>query len=179
MFFSVLFSSDHGLLSWTPLLAFAIVGLVLFAFHSPDVGVPFGVAFLAFYVFICVYPDWAGISSYGNRFFVSVTPLFILGLAYLLERIAALFARQRSALAACSAVLACFVLWNLALIYQWGVHLVPARGPVSFRKATYNQFCVVPVRIASSLREYFFRRGELMQQIEHKDVQQLNENAHP
>jgi hypothetical protein len=179
VFFSVLFSSDHGLLSWTPLLAFAIVGLILFALHSPDVGVPFVAAFVAFYLFICVYPDWAGISSYGNRFFVSLTPLFVLGLAYLLERVAALFSRQRLAVAACSAVLACFVLWNLGLIYQWGVHLVPARGPVSFREATYNQFRVVPVRIASSLHDYFSRRGELMQQIEHKDVEQLNENAQP
>ena len=34
VFLSVLFSSDHGLLSWTPLLGFAILGLLLFAFHS-------------------------------------------------------------------------------------------------------------------------------------------------
>lgn len=179
VFFSVLFASDHGLLSWTPLLAFAIAGLFLFAFRVPKVGVPFVAAFVAFYLFICVYPDWAGISSYGNRFFVSLTALFVLGLAYLLERVAALFLRQRVALAVCSAVLACFVLWNLGLIYQWGVHLVPARGPISFREATYNQFCVVPVRVTSSLHDYFFRRGELMQQIEHKDVEQLNDDAQP
>lgn len=179
VFFSVLFASDHGLLSWTPLLAFAIAGLILFAFRVPNVGIPFVAAFVAFYLFICVYPDWAGISSYGNRYFVSVTALFVLGLAYLLERIAALFPRQRTALVVCSAVVACFVLWNLGMIYQWGVHLVPARGPISFRKATYNQFCVVPVRVTSSLHDYFFRRGELMQQIEHSDVEQLNDDAQP
>ena len=53
---------------------------------------------MAFYLFISYYPDWAGISSYGNRFFISVTPLFILGLAYLLEQIATLFKRPRAAL---------------------------------------------------------------------------------
>jgi hypothetical protein len=179
VFFSVLFSSEHGLLSWTPLLAFAILGLFLFAFRLPKIGVPFICALIAFYVFISFYPDWAGISSYGNRFFVSLTSLFVLGLAYLLERLAARFSRPRAAVVATSVVLACFALWNLGMIYQWGVHLVPARGPISFREAGYNQFFVVPGRLRSNLRTYFVRRGELMKQIEKKDVQQLNENAQP
>src|SRR5258708_16854186 len=88
VFFSVLFSSNHGLLSWTPLLGFAILGLVFFMFRFPNVGIPCCMAVVAFYVFISFYPDWAGISSYGNRFFVSLTPLFILCLAHLLARIA-------------------------------------------------------------------------------------------
>jgi hypothetical protein len=129
---------------------------------------------VAFYVFISFYPDWAGISSYGNRFFVSLTPLFILGLAYLLEQIAARFPKPRTALAASSGVLTCFVLWNLGFIYQWGTHLVPARGPISFRQVTYNQFYVVPGQLTSQLRSYIFRRGELMRQLEQRDIEQLN-----
>jgi hypothetical protein len=178
-FVSVLFSSEHGLLSWTPLVGFAVIGLVLLAIRLPKLGVPSLTAFLAFYLFLSFYPFWAGISSYGNRFFVSLTPLFIIGLAYLLERISGLFTRPRIALAVCSVVLSCFVLWNLGLIYQWGIHLVPARGPVSFREATYNQFFVVPSRLTSSLRAYFFSRGDLMKQIEKKDVDQLKNSAQP
>jgi hypothetical protein len=174
VFFSVLFSSNHGLLSWTPLLGFAILGLLFFTFRMPMVGTPFLTAFVSFYLFIAFYPDWAGISSYGNRFFVSLTPLFVLGLAYLLERVAATFPRVRSALAVCSGVLACFVLWNLGFIYQWGMHLVPARGPISFRKATYNQVYVVPAQLTSHLRSFFFRRRDLMRQIEQRDIQQQN-----
>lgn len=179
VFFSVLFSSNHGLLSWTPLLGFAILGLVFFTFRLPKVGIPFFTAMAAFYLFISVYPDWAGISSYGNRFFVSLTPLFVLGLAHFLERIATHLSQPRAALAVCSAVLACFALWNLGLIYQWGTHLVPARGPISFREVTYNQFFVVPSRLTSTLRTYFFRRGDLMRQIEKKDIEQLNRSAKP
>ena len=74
VFFSVLFSSNHGLLSWTPLLGLAILGLLLFMFRLPNVGIPFFTAAVAFYLFISFYPDWAGISSYGNRFFISLTP---------------------------------------------------------------------------------------------------------
>lgn len=174
VFFSVLFSSNHGLLSWTPLLGFAILGLVLFVFRFLEVGIPCFMAMVAFYVFISFYPDWAGISSYGNRFFVSLTPFFILGLAYLLERAAAHFPKPRTALTASSGVLTCFVLWNLGLIYQWGTHLVPARGPISFSQATYNQFNVVPSQLISQLRSYVFRRRDLMHQIEQRDIEQLN-----
>ena len=177
--FQVLFSSNHGLVSWTPLLGLAILGLLFFAFHLPKVGIPFFTAMVAFYLFISIYPDWAGISSYGNRFFVSVTPLFILGLAYVLERVAARFHQSRLVLGICSAALACFVLWNLGLIYQWGTHLIPARGPISFRQATYNQFYVVPGQLSSHLRAYFFRRGDLMRQIEQKDIDQLNKRGKP
>ncbi|MGC2529251.1 MAG: hypothetical protein WA639_15990, partial [Candidatus Acidiferrum sp.] len=84
--FSVLFSSDHGLLSWTPILLFALIGLVAFWRSVPRAGALFIAAVLAFYYFMASYPDWDGISSYGNRFFVSLTPLFILGLAVFLER---------------------------------------------------------------------------------------------
>jgi len=172
VFLDVLFSSNHGLLSWTPLAAFAILGLLFFAIRSPKIGVPCFSALAAFYLFISYYPDWAGISSYGNRFFISLTPLFILGLAYLLERIAIRLERPRAALVVSVGVLACFVLWNLGLIYQWGVHLVPARGPISFRQATYNQFYVVPSQLTSRMRSYFFRRSDLMRQIEQQDIEQ-------
>ncbi|MGA2301189.1 MAG: hypothetical protein ABSG77_10920 [Candidatus Acidiferrum sp.] len=179
VFLCVLFSSNHGLLSWTPLLGLAILGLLFFTFRMPTVGIPFFTAMVAFYLFIAFYPDWAGISSYGNRFFVSLTPLFILGLAYLLERVTAQFSQLRVALGLSSAVLACFVLWNLGLIYQWGTHLIPARGAISFRQASYNQFCVVPGELASHLRSYFFRRSDLMRQIEQRDREQLKESAQP
>ncbi len=174
VFFNVLFSSDHGLLSWTPLLGLAILGLLFFALRVPQVGIPFFTALVAFYLFISFYPNWAGISSYGNRFFVSLTPLFILGLACLLERVAAHLPRPRTALATFSGVLACFVLWNLGLIFQWGTHLVPARGPISFRQAGYNQFYVVPGQLTSHLRSYLFRRSDLMRKIEQRDIEQLN-----
>ena len=179
VFFSVLFSANHGLLAWTPILTLSIIGLVLFATRIPRVGVPILAASLAFYLFISFYPYWAGISSFGNRFFLSLTTLFVLGLAFLLERFASLFARPRIALSFASAALACFVLWNLGLIYQWGTHLVPARGPISFHQAAYNQFHVVPTQLTAHLRAYLLRRAELMQQIEKRDIEQMKNNAQP
>jgi len=162
-FFQVLFSPNHGLYSWTPLLLLSTAGLFLVARRFPQPGLSFLAAALCFYLFFTLYPDWAGISSFGNRFFVSLTPLFILGLAAVLDSFSALFARPRSALLASSALLACFVCWNLGLIYQWGTHLIPARGPISFRTAAYNQFHGVPRQLATQLRSYLLRRHDLMQ----------------
>ena len=173
---SVFFSSNHGLLIWTPILLFSIIGLFLFWRREPRVGGPFLAAFLAFYLFIACYPDWAGISSYGNRFFVSLTSLFIIGLAVFLDRAAQLFRSRRAALATACAALALFVLWNAGLMFQWGSHLIAARGAISFSDVIQNQFLVVPRKISAELQSYLFRRKALMQQIENRDLQQLEEN---
>jgi hypothetical protein len=179
VFFSVLFSSNHGLLSWTPILLPAIAGLFLFYRRKPSVGAPLLAGFFAFYIFISCYPDWAGISSYGNRFFISLTSLFVLGLAVFFDRAAQLFRSRRAALAAAVAVLVLATLWNVGLIYQWGSHLIPARGPVSFSEIVSNQFFVVPRRLSADLQSYLFRRKALMQQIEDRDLRQLEKNPPP
>ncbi len=175
-FLAVLFSSNHGLLTWTPILLLAIAGLFIFWRRQRRAGTPFLPAFLAFYLFISCYPDWAGISSYGNRFFVSLTSLFILGLAVFLDRAAQVFRSRRAVLAAALAFLAVSTLWNAGLIFQWGSHLIPARGPVSFSEIIHNQFFVVPRQLSTDLHAYFFRRKALMHQIEERDIQQLEKN---
>jgi hypothetical protein len=179
VFLAVLFSSNHGLLVWTPILLFAIAGLILFRWREPRVGLPFLAALLAFYLFIACYPDWAGISSYGNRFFVSLTTLFILGLAVFLDRFARTFRSRRVALATVSIVLALFLLWNAGLMFQWGTHMVPARGPISFSEMIHNQFFVVPRQLTANLYSYLFKRKALMQQIEDRDIQQMKEPQQP
>jgi len=175
-FLQVLFSSNHGLVSWTPILVFAIVGLSFFWRREPGVGAPFLAAFVAFYLFVACYPDWAGISSYGNRFFVSLTPLFILGLAVFFAHTAQLFRSQRVALVTAVALLAGSTLWNGGLIFQWGSHLIPARGPVSFSEIGHNQFFVVPRQFSADLQRYLLKRNALMQRIEERDLQQLQES---
>jgi hypothetical protein len=179
VFLQVLFSANHGLLSWTPLIIFCLFGLFLSPLRFPSIGVPFLLAAVAFYLFIAVYPDWAGISSFGNRFFVSLTAIFIFGLALFLDYFAALFSRRWLAISVSCLGLACFVIWNFGMIYQWGTHLIPARGPISFRQAADNQFHAVPGGISSQLRSYLLHRGELMRQIEQKDIEQMKNNSHP
>lgn len=178
-FLSVLFSSDHGLLSWTPILFFALIGLIAFWRSVPRAGAAFLLVVVAFYYFIASYPAWAGISSYGNRFFVSMTPLFIVGLAFFLDRFSRFFRAARSALVVSVALLSLFVLWNAGLMFQWGEHLIPVRGPISFPEMIHNQFAVVPRQLTTQLETYFLHRNTLMRQIEQRDLQQLKSNPPP
>jgi hypothetical protein len=171
---AVLLSSEHGLLTWTPVLLLSIAGL----FCAPRAAKPFvyylALAAAAFYYVISSYPYWHGMSSFGNRFFISLTPIFVVGLAFLLQRFSQLFRLPRRAFVTSSLCLLLFVFWNLGLIFQWGAHLIPVRGPVSFAEVTHNQFHAVPQQAAVKVRAYLFRRNELMKQIEEKDVEQIN-----
>jgi hypothetical protein len=169
---ALLFSANHGLFSWTPILLFATIGLFAFARKFPSVGLSVLCVLLAFYYFMAAYPDWAGISSYGNRFFVSLTVFFVLGLAGFLESAASLFRGRAAGSLAIAAILSIFVLWNLGLIFQWGSHLIPARGPVSWRQVARNQFHAVPHQLSSQLHSYLFRRRETLRQIEERDLEQ-------
>ncbi len=169
---NVLFASNHGLLSWTPIVLFGWIGLFLLWRREPRIGGPLLLGALAFYFVVAAYPDWDGLSSFGNRFFVSLTPIFVIGLAAALERFGRLFARERMAVVSASAALVLMIAWNLGFLFQWGTHLVPARGPISWSEMAGNQFSVVPRQIASNLRRYLFRREALMREIEQKDIEQ-------
>jgi hypothetical protein len=173
---SVLFSSNHGLFSWTPLLALALIGLFFTPRAARILALYFAAAVAAFYYLIASYPFWHGMASFGNRFFISLTPIYVFGLAALLLRLAELLSRPRLALLLSSGILGCFVLWNLGMIYQWGAHLVPVRGPISFREAAHNQFYEVPRQLSGQLRNYVFRRKDLMKEIEQRDIEQLKKD---
>jgi hypothetical protein len=172
----VLFSSDHGLVSWTPILALALLGLFLWLKSNRITAAYLIAATVAFYYLIACYPDWDGLSSFGSRFFVSLTPIFVVGLAAFFSEWARRW--RAAAMPATAATLTgLFILWNLAFIFQWGTHMIPVRGPISFRDMAYNQFFVVPSRLSDSLHHYLTSRKSLMIQIEQADMRQLRDAA--
>ena len=172
VFLRVLFSADHGLLSWTPILALAIAGLFFLAKRNPLLGAGSILTFLAYYYFISSYPDWDGLSSYGNRFFISLTPVFILGLGALLSAFSQWVGKTSRAVAFSGTAIALLVLWNIGFIFQWGTHMVPARGEVSWREMAHNQFVAVPLRVTHSMETYFLHRQVMMDHIEEEDIEQ-------
>ncbi len=169
---NVLFSSDHGLLAWTPIVIVAVAGLFLFLSRDRRLAVYFIVVLLGFYYLIAADPCWDGISSYGNRFFISLTPLFVLGLAVLFSEWASLLKRERATLALACSLTGLLVAWNFAFILQWGLHMVPARGPISWKQMARNQFLAVPERAVTTFEAYLHHRGALMQEIEQEDIRQ-------
>lgn len=168
----VLFSADHGMFSWTPILLLAAAGLFLLSKRNVLLGMGSVLTFLAFYFFIASYPDWDGLSSFGNRFFVSLTPIFVLGLTALLSWFGNWIGQaSRAAFLAAVAVLL-FSVWNLGFIFQWGTHMVPARGKISWSDMVRNQFVTVPSKLTHSLDNYIFHRKDMMQHIEQEDIEQ-------
>ena len=174
----VLFSSNHGLLSWTPLIALAILGLLCAHDRAREISAYCGAAFLGFYYVISSYPYWDGMSSFGNRFFISLTPVFILGLGLLFQRAGRLFS-PRSGTIALAGLVGILALWNGGFIFQWGTQIIPARGPISWKQMAHNQFFVVPGRIAGDLGHYILRRDSLMERIEDRDLDRRRQQRTP
>ena len=169
----VLFSSDHGLLSWTPILAVGIVGIVLFRRYDYNFAFYLWTVCATFYYVISCYVNWDGLSSFGNRFFLSLGPIFILGLAVLFERVRNCWTNERTAFLSVAAAVFLLAAWNIGFIFQWGDHLIPVRGPISWRTMVYNQFCVVPEKIWETGEAFLFSRKRLLREIEQKDMQEL------
>lgn len=171
-FLKVSFSPDHGAFSWTPVLLLGTAGL--FALYRYDRALAlYSLAALFAYIYaLGCYSDWDGISSFGSRFLISLTPLFVLGLAALFERMAHAWQSSNAAILA-SALTAILIAWNFGLMFQWGTHLIPARGSISWRDAAYNQVAVVPREALSTFSRYLTRRQVLMHQIEEEDVRQM------
>jgi hypothetical protein len=175
-FLKTAFSSEHGLFTWTPILFVSVIGLIFLRRYDLQLSWFLIVSFLVYLYIIGSYKDWAGISSFGNRFFVSLTPVFILGLAAFFDWLSRVW-HERQAFRSAAAMTSLFIAWNLGLVFQWGMHLIPVRGPVSFREVAYNQVVVVPGEAAHSVKSYFLRRRQLMNSIEEKDMHQLKSAA--
>lgn len=169
---AVLFSSDHGLLSWTPILALALIGLAFLWRYDAELARACGLSFLAYYYLIASYPVWDGISSFGNRFFVSLTPLFVLGLSCFFQTSAQAVKSRPRALAAVPGLVTFLAAWNFAFIFQWGSMMIPNRGPICWREMVQNQ-AAVPARVVGMSKEYFLRRSRLMEKIEGEDARRL------
>lgn len=154
-----LFSNNHGWLVWTPVVVLALIGLG-YLWRRVHLR-PWILSVIVFYVVVASYQNWHGQSSFGNRFFLSLTPLLVAGLATWVER----FGRPRLAWGMI-VLLAC---WNAGLAFQWGTNIIPNRGPVSMLVVARNQVTVVPGRVTGFLGRYLRDRGAVAREVEGAD----------
>lgn len=173
----VLFSSEHGLWTWTPIILFACVGFVPLIYRDRVVGWRFLLTFLVFYYVIASFDDWHGQSSFSNRFFLSLTPVFAMGLAALIDtvyQIATSRFRLKSTVVhtVVTGIIVVLILWNFGFIFQWGTNMIPNRGPISWRIMITNQFTKVPFRIARIAKSFFTERMSIIKQVEAQDIEE-------
>jgi hypothetical protein len=136
----VLFSTSHGALLWTPILVPAVIGMALFVRREPWTGGMMLGAAAAYYYLIAVLPWWDGSISFGSRYFISLTPLFVLGLAAAFSGFAHRMGNVKAGLRRVGFVTVLLALWNIGLLFQWGTGMIAKLDDNVF----YNQFRVVP-----------------------------------
>jgi hypothetical protein len=125
-----LFSSRHGLLSWTPVLWAGFLGFVPLLRRRPAVAGPLLLPLLALtYVNACSGDWWAG-GSFSNRRFDSLLPVLAFGIAAAIDT--ARRALRRHPSAAPAALVALLAAWNLPLTYARARGTLPADDTVSF-----------------------------------------------
>jgi hypothetical protein len=161
----VVASPEHGFFVWTPLAVLAIAGLVAMvaAARRVSAGVPaanlqrIGACMLVM-VGVQVYisgsvESWTVAGAFGQRRFVALTILLVVGLAALWK---VLPARVPQAVVAGAAALA--VWWNIALIAEFATGLMD-RQRLEPRRNAYHAFVTLP-RIAPQLAWRYFARRE-------------------
>ena len=110
----ILWSSRNGLLSWSPILYVAAIGLGIFAVTQPSAGIPLLVAVAAMTYFNAAIQDWWGSDGFGGRRFDGTIPMFCLGAASFLLSGASV--ARRHPLRVLTAAASLLVLWNLTLM---------------------------------------------------------------
>jgi hypothetical protein len=129
----VLFSSHHGLVTWTPIVAFGLVGLYFLSRKDGILAIALMGAFLLQLYVVSSWQIWFQGASFGGRMFISCTIVFVLGLAALLEWLSDSVSIRWLAL-----VGSFFVIWNYLLLFQYGTGMIPREGSISWFQVIRN-----------------------------------------
>jgi hypothetical protein len=137
---TILFSSNRGLLSWTPITIPAIIGLWYMRRNHPVLSY-----LLASNLFIEIYlvaSSWVVdgmvnglLVGPGNRVFTNMMPTFALGLAALLNDL-----EERVSFKYLVAGCIVFIVWNGTLLARYAANSIPRWGPVSYEELLLGQF---------------------------------------
>ena len=152
----VLVSPEHGFFAWTPLAAVAIGGLVAMAFEPERRRVA---ACMLLMVTLQVYvggsvESWTVAGAFGQRRFVALSVLLIVGLAALGWRLSAAPAAVRRT--AVAVVLAA-VYWNLAVSAEFAIGAMD-RQRLQLGRNAYDAFVTIPREAPSLAYRYLFDR---------------------
>lgn len=170
----VLASPAHGFLVWTPLGVLALAGLAWLAWRplgrdgGPEAGLGQGLerpadrrlvalAMLAM-VTVQVYvagsvESWTVAGAFGQRRFVALTAVLVVGLAVVGARVS-----RRTAAWPVGVAAALAVWWNLGLMVQFGTGLMDRQRLEPARNARVT-FLVLPRELPSIARRYLFDRA--------------------
>lgn len=153
----VLWSPAHGFFFWTPLAVLGLLGLVwlprtALAAPAPRIVTLSLAAIAAAQVYVAgSVESWTVAGAFGQRRFIPLTPLLVVGLAALLATVQPV----RRRLVAVLLVLGAW--WNIGLIVQFGAGMMN-RQRLEPAAIAYRTFVVLPARVPDLAWRYLFDR---------------------
>jgi hypothetical protein len=156
---NVLFSPEHGLIPWTPVIVLALVGLALLWRRERVLTAALAIAFLVQVYIAGSFLTWQSAGSFGQRRFINCTLIFVLGFAMLVSWAIARGVPRWVV----GVVAALFVAWNGGLLMQYALWCSPQRQGLDWATVLKGQM-EIPFKAASLLwdyltnRERFYRR---------------------
>ncbi len=154
-FFEVLFSIEHGLFFWSPILLLFFAGGLWMVKKERAAGVALLAAFVAQVYISGAVDSWTQAGAFGSRRFVGATAIFTVWGAFVL---AALEPRIRRF--GVAAVVSLFMLWNVSLMIQFGLGLMD-RQRLVWSQVVHNHVHQVPPRLLAVVGRYLWARDEL------------------
>jgi hypothetical protein len=137
----VLASTNRGLFVWAPITILSVVGMRwLYKTNRRLTFVLGGVALFQLYV-VGSWSHWAGGAAFGPRFWIALTPLFVLAIAALIH-----YLRYTISISVFALVVggSAFIVWNFLLMAQYVTGMIEVTGTVNIGKMIKNQYLVIP-----------------------------------
>ncbi len=128
-----LFSARHGLISWTPIILFALIGAFLFLSKQAKLGLALIVAFILQWYLNSAWHSWWFGHSFGGRAYINCSFIFVIGIAMLLTT-------SKKWAVPIRFLVVILVGWNLLFAAQYSFGMLPHDGAVTFKQVLYNQF---------------------------------------
>ncbi len=155
-FFEVLFSIEHGLFFWSPILLLFFAGGLLMV--KKTAARPASCSWRRFVAQVYIsgaVDSWTQAGAFGSRRFVGATRDFRVWGAVSLRRPRAPL--NKFGVAALASV---FILWNVSLMIQFGLGLMD-RQRLVWSEIVHNHLHEVPPRLVSVVSSYLFARDDL------------------
>jgi hypothetical protein len=168
----VLFNYSHGLFFWTPVVIFAVAGLIFFAVKNRFIGLSLLAAFLMQVYVSGAVGSWHASGSFGLRRFVGCSIVFAFGLAFLFS---ILWEKRRKLTALLLAGIFC--LWNLQLIVQFATGMID-RSRLDIIRSAKIAVTVLPEKIVHIGGKFFTDRDDLYK-IKDKKIRRKNGTSTP
>ena len=143
-----LFSTNHGLFTWTPIALLAVVGLGPLWVRDRRTTMALVVPLLLLWYLNSATSDWWAHGSFGARRFVSATAILALGLAALIESVVR---RLRHGTILALICVASLIGWNFLLDLQFTLGYIPTDEAISLRQMTVGKFEMIATLIRHAL----------------------------